>query len=247
MNDRSHSKLTGYFRGQSIFLVAVKLVAVIVILSIPFAGAIAQLAPRERRAATSNTVLVSSVFAAGTGGSAMTSTNFRMLGVLGEAGLPNNQTTLSSQNYQHQPGFLAAQPAQANSPSRLYLPLALRNYIQYFPGPFDIGPNNSAAQATGPLQSGVDYHGYPDDAKEYFSFYLLANGNITVDLTNPTGQGTELALYYQADLQHNITFAFQPPFHIALTNRPSGWYYVEVFTGSGLNMTTPYTLRVTYP
>ena len=66
-------------------------VAVIVLL-IPLGAAVAQLAPSQRRAPTASAVLVNSVFAAGTGGSPMTSTFYCMLGVLGETGLANKMT-----------------------------------------------------------------------------------------------------------------------------------------------------------
>src|SRR5690349_19183568 len=84
-----------------------KWAVVVLLMSAPLGSVVAQVASRQRPATAANTQLVSSVFAAGTGGSGMTSANYRMLGVLGQAGLPTNQTTLSSQNFQFQPGFLA--------------------------------------------------------------------------------------------------------------------------------------------
>ena len=48
-----------------------------------------------------------SIFASGTGGTALTSTHYKMLGTFGEIGLPTNTTTISSANFLHQPGFLA--------------------------------------------------------------------------------------------------------------------------------------------
>ena len=61
-------------------------------------------------------VIVSGLFASGNTGTIMTSTvgsgqstpHYSMVGTLGEWGLPNNTTTLTSQTLQHQPGFLAA-------------------------------------------------------------------------------------------------------------------------------------------
>jgi len=51
---------------------------------------------------------VNGIFASGTGATTLSSAAYRMVGTAGELGLPNNETTLVSQNHQHQPGFLAA-------------------------------------------------------------------------------------------------------------------------------------------
>jgi hypothetical protein len=37
-----------------------------------------------------------------------------------------------------------------------------------------------------------------------------------------------------------------PPYTLSY-NGQAGWYYIFIFTESGFNSTTPYTLRVTYP
>ena len=66
---------------------------------------------------------VNGIFASGTGANTLTSPAFRMIGTLGELGLPNNETTLMSQNHQHQPGFLAAaRPAATPIPSPTPIP-----------------------------------------------------------------------------------------------------------------------------
>ena len=58
---------------------------------------------------------VNSVFASGVVAQTMQSSVYQMIGTLGEVGLPNNVTTLTSNGYQHQPGFLAAMPALAGA------------------------------------------------------------------------------------------------------------------------------------
>jgi len=54
---------------------------------------------------------INGIFASGTGASTLQSALYQMIGTLGEVGLPNNETTLTSGGFQHQPGFLAAAPA----------------------------------------------------------------------------------------------------------------------------------------
>jgi hypothetical protein len=51
---------------------------------------------------------INGVFASGTGGTRLNSSAYRMLGTVGEVGLPNNETVLVSQGHRLQPGFLAA-------------------------------------------------------------------------------------------------------------------------------------------
>jgi hypothetical protein len=129
-------------------------------------------------------------------------------------------------------------------PSLAYLPLTLRDYVAYFEGPWEQEPNNSYLQANGPLRSGRDYYGYPDE-KDYFSIYLRSGGTITIDLTNHTGQGVQLQLFYQST-NNRVDSDLNAPYHITYTG-PAGWYYIYIYTAGGYNTTTPYTLRVTYP
>jgi murein DD-endopeptidase MepM/ murein hydrolase activator NlpD len=51
---------------------------------------------------------INGIFASGNGGNPLASGAFRMVGTLGEIGLPNNETVLVSQGHRLQPGFLAA-------------------------------------------------------------------------------------------------------------------------------------------
>src|SRR5258706_15463367 len=91
MNVRGHEKFLRNLPGKRLLAIALTLIALVVILNIPVVGAIAQDASSQRRAVTANTVLVSSAFAAGTGGSAMTPTHYRKSGAPGQAGLPAHQ------------------------------------------------------------------------------------------------------------------------------------------------------------
>jgi hypothetical protein len=135
----------------------------------------------------------------------------------------------------------------------------MRDFFSYFVGPLEQENNDSAAQANGPLKSGVAYQGHHDPGhnddhnssdvdKDYFSVLLLNTGNISVDLSNTSGSGTSLVLYYQiADIAHRKQFVQSPPYHIGFSNQPAGWYYIEVVTTNAYGSSAPYTLRATYP
>lgn len=130
-------------------------------------------------------------------------------------------------------------------PNSIYIPIALSNFINYFLGPNEAEDNDILAQANGALFSGSDYFGYQNDPNDYFSFYTTG-GNLTVSLTNDSGQGTQLLLYYQST-SNQAGFAGGAPYQINLSNQPAGWYYVRVYTAGNFSSLTPYTLKVTYP
>jgi len=138
-------------------------------------------------------------------------------------------------------------PTLTPSPGRneVFLPIEVKNYVYYFKGPWEIEDNDSYLQANGPLRAGQDYFGYPDDQKDYFSVYLNTPGTISIDLSNHTGQGVQLLLYYQSD-SNMVARDFTQPYHIDYSGVP-GWYYVYIYTEAGFNNITSYTLRVSYP
>jgi hypothetical protein len=105
-------------------------------------------------------------------------------------------------------------------------------------------PNYPVSLANGPLVSGLDYYGYPNDAQDYFTFQVASRGQITVDLSNHTGQGVQVILYHPAGIE--VARDYQPPYHLVYTGDP-GAYYVQVYTESGNNSNTPYTLRAIFP
>jgi len=64
---------------------------------------------------------INGIFASGTGANTLTSVLYQMVSTVGEIGLPNNETTLNSSGFQHQPGFLAAAPP-AGTPTPTPIP-----------------------------------------------------------------------------------------------------------------------------
>jgi len=132
----------------------------------------------------------------------------------------------------------------------VYLPLVLKNYVAYFEGPLEQEENDSSAQANGPLRSGQDYFGKPDDAEDYFSFITTQNGTIDVSLTNHTGGGVQMILYYQSTAQRVEPVCQKGDAETSCSrsypNRPPGLYYLRIYTPYN-NSQTQYTLRITYP
>jgi len=138
-----------------------------------------------------------------------------------------------------------ASVAKINCYSTIYLPLVLRDYVAYFEGPWEVEPNNTYLQANGSLRSGQDYYGYSNDQKDYFSIYLRTGGQIVIDLSNHTGQGVQLQLFYQT-AGNLVAGDLDAPYHIEYTG-PAGLYYIYIYTAGNYNSSTAFALRATYP
>jgi hypothetical protein len=101
------------------------------------------------------------------------------------------------------------------------------------------------AQANGPLRPNRSYVGYPNDERDFFSFYARAAGQIVVELTNHTGSGVQLQLFYQ-DTSQRVGFVWAAPYQIEYTG-PAGWHYIYIYTAAGFNSNDLYTLRARFP
>ena len=66
-----------------------------------------------------------------------------------------------------------------------------------------------------------------------------------MDLSNHTGQNVQLLLYYQST-GNTVARVWEPPYHLDYAGDP-GDYYIYVYTPTGFNNTSPYTLRATFP
>ena len=110
----------------------------------------------------------------------------------------------------------AALPASATICGRQHLHRLLQQNQRLF----EIDPNNSLAQANGPIASGVDYHGYQNDASDYFTFFAAAGG-MSVDLTHNSAPGTQLQFYYESTA-NPVGYAGGPPYHINYNGAAAG-------------------------
>jgi hypothetical protein len=130
------------------------------------------------------------------------------------------------------------------SSSKVHLPLTQRDYVSLFTGTFEVEPNNSTGEANGALRSGVAISGYPNDQKDYFSFYLSSSARVRIELTNHTGGNVQLQLFYQSINNRIGDPIFIPPYTMETGNLSPGWYYIYINTGSAYTTTTPYSLVV---
>ncbi|MFZ6028999.1 MAG: LVIVD repeat-containing protein [Chloroflexota bacterium] len=135
-------------------------------------------------------------------------------------------------------------PAVTFTPAPVYLPLTMKKYIAYFEGPWESEPNNDYQQANGPLRFDTAYTAYPNDSKDYFSFYLFEPGALHIDVLNHSGDGVQVLLYDRVPVANGeVARVYQLPYHIEY-NGKAGWYYVYVYTAQGHNNSTPYTLQI---
>jgi hypothetical protein len=133
-----------------------------------------------------------------------------------------------------------------SSTRTVHLPAIISEEFPYFDEPCEVEPNDTIGEANGYLRSGQNYCGYPNDNKDFFKVYLFTGGTITADLTNHTGDGVQLQLFYQSTGNLVDFDTGLGPLHVEYSG-PAGLYYLYIYTNSGFNDTTPYNLIVNYP
>jgi uncharacterized membrane protein len=111
--------------------------------------------------------------------------------------------------------------------------------------------NNSGGDANGPLASNKVYYGRPNDPEDHFWFEPTIKGQIKITLTNYTGSGGWLLLYYKdyhvpADGSCKIKPGENQCLISDLGNRPPDIYYVRVYTDLDFN-DSPYRLQLEFP
>ncbi len=130
------------------------------------------------------------------------------------------------------------------TPTRTFTP-GPTSTPDFFNGVWEQEPNDDYLLANGRLRSGTEYHGYPNDIRDYFSIYVSLPGPIAINLSNHTGQGVQLQLFRES-VSNLVDWVLSEPYEIRYNGAP-GWYYIYIFTERGYNNTIPYNLRVTYP
>ncbi|OQA12103.1 MAG: hypothetical protein BWY63_03809 [Chloroflexi bacterium ADurb.Bin360] len=131
----------------------------------------------------------------------------------------------------------------------VYLPLALRNYVTYFEGPWEREPNDTWQQANGPLVSGRTYYGTftsSADVQDYFSIYLVNSRSVELWLTN-IGNGHNYDLTLRNTALQLVGYSGEvgnANEHIRTEALAPGWYYIQVYNRSNTGSTKAYYLIV---
>lgn len=125
------------------------------------------------------------------------------------------------------------------------LPVVLRNQRDRF---WEIEPNNSCAEANGPIHPGMQYFGYPDDQHDVFSIDLQTRGELDVGLGIHDGEGVQLHLLELVDGDcETIVYDWEPPFHLKHTLGP-GLFYIGIYVEEPeQDPNRAYTLQADFP
>lgn len=195
--------------------------------------------PRRLEITSTNYVLFDYVVAnGGTGATDLESANYEMHGTLGQ---PADTPTVISGHFALYPGFWG--PDGAAREHLVYLPFTARAYSTGL-----CEPNDSPAEAYGPLVSGVAQPSYPDDTEDWFYVEAATAGNLTAVVTNYSAEGN-LLVYAEGDYAYPIAQWGQGG--STMTAGPvgvdPGRYYVRVYTAGDFGTTQLYELVVTYP
>ena len=133
---------------------------------------------------------------------------------------------------------------QQTGNKRAVMPFILYG-LSGFLGPLEIEPNNSTAEANGPILLNRNYQGYPNDLSDYYYFVLNTARTVTITLADITGKDPQLQL---RDANNNLVdIDTAPPYSLSRPNQAAGRYYVRVVVVANNNNSVLYTLRVNAP
>ncbi len=141
--------------------------------------------------------------------------------------------------------------AIAQSENSIFSPIIIGPSF-YFSGPSELEPNNSFDEANGVLLPGTEYFGLPNDADDYYFFYIGEKGDIEVTLLGLHVAEAQVIIYRETEgnpPEVVDTFDTPPDFNIKLTRVAGGKYYLVVHIGpAGLQQRQggPYRLSVNY-
>lgn len=148
----------------------------------------------------------------------------------------------------------------ANPTTRIFLPLVMRNWVWWYA--YDVyEPNDTPAQAHGPLTSGETYQAYiwdADDVDDYYYIEPSIRSTVIIDLWRiPEDADYDLHVYCfdctsldnHPHVKHSNEVGDQPE-QIRFTSEPDRRYYIRVHSDlaldGGYNHEVPYHLRVYY-
>ncbi len=132
----------------------------------------------------------------------------------------------------------------------IYLPATLRSYINYFEGPWEVEPNDSAGQANGPIISDQIYQGTmssPSDINDYFSFILSQSSTVEIILTDiPTGHDYDLTLRDSALERVGYSGETENQEEHISQSLNAGTYYIQIYNRSKTGSSEAYRLTANY-
>ncbi len=135
---------------------------------------------------------------------------------------------------------------------QVYIPLAMRNWVWWYQ--YDIyEPNDTPAQAYGPLTSGQTYQAYiwdETDQDDYYHFTPSTGAGVSISLTNiPSGCDYDLYVYYYDGQYRQVAYSNRggnADEGVTFAPVAGRKYYVRVYRCSGFSSQQPYRLRVSY-
>jgi hypothetical protein len=142
-------------------------------------------------------------------------------------------------------GQIPASSSQEITPYGIYLPAIFRQ----LPSPSEVEPNNTRAEATGPLAFGVSYFGIQDDASDQYDIYyfeVTGPQTIRITLTNPPRGDMQLQLHSSTTVLP-LRYVYQAPYVIDYPVTISGKYYVVIYFPDGTPSLQIYQLSVSNP
>ena len=146
-------------------------------------------------------------------------------------------------------------PAHDHTVKVVYGPiLEILPFVVYdcYAGDEEVEPNNDLTQASVPLCGGTrTIHGLPNDQWDYFMFHTRQVGDVSIEVTNHHGEGTQVALYYlvekvpQLFIDHRNS---KDGLQVEYKQAPPGRYYIVIYTETPKPQETrPYTMQVEIP
>ncbi len=177
----------------------------------------------------------------GGGGGTASGGNVTLMGAMGQ-GIAGSSS--SGGNIVVSSGFWSGGPVR----HAVYLPLVVRNFMIYAPvcGPDNryCEDNDTWNQAYGPLQPGVGYMAYPDDAEDFYYVLLFNASQVIFSVTTYQASGW-LIVYNEQYAEVSRKFVQNNQMVIGPSNLSPGKYYIRIYTSQPYNSTGLYTLTIT--
>jgi len=158
----------------------------------------------------------------------------------------------TTDNLGHTSALPATGPQTIVEIARIHLPLVVKVWVWWYQ--YDIyEPNDSPAQAYGPLTSGQAYEAYiwdTTDQNDYYHFTPETAGTVQTTLTQiPTSGDYDLYVYYYDGQYRQVAYSNRSGSvseDVTFMSIAGRKYYIRVFRYSGFSSQQPYHLTAIY-